>query len=144
MIARSEVRVFLDANVLFSAAIGGSVRALWSLSGIALITSEYAAAEAMENLDKSPVDPDDARIVLRSLLAEMTVVAFEPGESVPVPVVLPDPDDAPILAAAIAAGCAYLLSGDKRCFGSLYGRTIEGVAIMRPGPFIAKVRDGTV
>ncbi len=38
--------------------------------------------------------------------------------------------DKPILAAAIAAGCAYLLTGDKRDFGHLYGKAVEGVTVI--------------
>ena len=37
-------RVFLDANVLFSAAStpDSGLRALWSLAGVELVTSEFA------------------------------------------------------------------------------------------------------
>jgi uncharacterized protein len=41
-------RVFLDANVLFSAAYasGAGLQRLWKLSEIELVTSHYAVAEA--------------------------------------------------------------------------------------------------
>jgi hypothetical protein len=46
-------RLFLDANVLFSAAYGrdaGCAR-LWRLRGVALMTSRYAFEEARRHLD---------------------------------------------------------------------------------------------
>ena len=36
----------------------------------------------------------------------------------------------PILGAAIAGGCDYLLTGDKKDFGHLYGVTINTVTVM--------------
>jgi hypothetical protein len=45
-----RVRAFLDANVLYSAALGGSLRALWDRPDVALVTSDYALTEAFENL----------------------------------------------------------------------------------------------
>jgi hypothetical protein len=44
--------VFLDANVLSSAAYGpdAGLRVLWSLPGVRLTTSAYAAEEARRNL----------------------------------------------------------------------------------------------
>jgi toxin ParE1/3/4 len=38
--------------------------------------------------------------------------------------------DKPILGAAMGAGCAYLVTGDKRVFGHLYGKTVEGVTVL--------------
>ena len=38
--------------------------------------------------------------------------------------------DRPILCGAIAARADYLLTGDKRDFGHLFGRTISGVKIV--------------
>lgn len=46
------IRVFLDANVLFSAAYreGNGILRLWELSGIHLVTSSYAVEEAERNI----------------------------------------------------------------------------------------------
>ena len=44
---------------------------------------------------------------------------------------LPDKDE-PVLGAAIAGRCDYLVTGDRTHFGALYGRTIGGVAIVSP------------
>jgi len=45
-------RLFLDANVLFSAAYrdDAGVARLWSVEGVELVTFEYAVEEARRNL----------------------------------------------------------------------------------------------
>ena len=47
-------RLFLDANVLFSAAYRPSAGLLifWKLAGVQLLSSRYAVAEALANLDE--------------------------------------------------------------------------------------------
>ena len=40
--------------------------------------------------------------------------------------------DRPILAAAIAGQCHYLVTGDKKDFAHLFGQTIVGVHILAP------------
>ena len=47
------------------------------------------------------------------------------------PHLLPD-KDGPVLGAAIASHCDYLVTGDRTHFGKLSGRTIHGVAIVSP------------
>ena len=47
--------------------------------------------------------------------------------------------DRPVLAASIHHQCQVLLTGDKTHFGSLYGRTIEGVEIHSPASFAIKL-----
>ena len=37
--------------------------------------------------------------------------------------------DRPILAAAVAAGCTHLLTGDFKHFGPLLGRSVHGVKV---------------
>jgi len=41
-----------------------------------------------------------------------------------------DPKDHPILLAAIHGNADYLLTGDARHFGHLYGKRIEGVLVV--------------
>ena len=57
-------RLFLDANVLFSAAYkpDARVRRLWSIKGVSLCTSRYALEEARINLSEE---------VHRQLLSEL-------------------------------------------------------------------------
>lgn len=131
-------RVFLDANVLFSAAyrIDSALRRLWKLSKVELISSEYAVTEARQNLDT-----DDHHNRLDGLLRGMAIVA-ESAEPAPLPkgVSLPTKDQ-PILAAAIAAGATHLLTGDKADFGNLFGKQIDGVLIQLPADYLAARTD---
>ena len=123
-------RLFLDANVLFSAAYrpqAGLVR-LWKLRDVVLCTSHYAAEEARLNLS------DVQRDRLASLL--LTLQFFEASErGLPRGLSLPE-KDAPILIAAIEAGATHLLTGDIRHFGPYFGKTVEGVLISLPGEYL--------
>jgi len=127
------VRVFLDANVLFAAAHSpsGRARALFRLSEAGcctLLASEHAVAEARRNLTrKSPQGTAD----LDGLLARVERVA----EAGPRAVEwaggygLPD-NDAPILAAAVAAKADLLATGDRTHFGHLFGTAVGGVRVV--------------
>ena len=64
-------RVFLDANVLFSAAYrpnAGLLR-LWKLGEVHLLTSRYALAEAQANLEQP-----DQRSRLEKLVRSVAVI----------------------------------------------------------------------
>ena len=125
-------RVFLDANVLFSAAWleSSGLARLWRLGETMLVTSAYALAEAERNLDT-----DEERSRLRSLREKLKVVDASPEAALPAGVELPA-KDAPILLAAIDAGATHLLTGDRRHFGHLYGRSIGGVRILAPAAYL--------
>lgn len=125
-------RVFLDANVLFSAAWleGSGLARLWRLPGAALVSSRIAVAEADRNLDS-----DERRSRLQSLVAKMTLVDAPPQAALPAGVDLV-PKDAPILLAAIEAGASHLLTGDRRHFGHLYGKSVSGVKILMPATYL--------
>src|ERR1700732_726397 len=103
-------RVFLDANVLFSAAYreGAGLLALWKRSDIELLTSGYAVEEARRNLDTA-----DRRLRLEDLLAAVRIVSETPLTPLPRGVRLREKDE-PILRAAMAAGATHLLTGDLR------------------------------
>jgi uncharacterized protein len=122
--------VFLDANVLFSAAYrrDSGLRRLWGLSNAQLITSVYAVQEAHINLRDPQQNAD-----LISLLESVNVVSPSlPLVQLPSDISLPA-KDRPILAAAMTAKATHLLTGDISHFGPYYGRTIEGVLVMLPG-----------
>jgi len=126
-------RVFLDANVLFSAAYrpDAGLRRLWGLPGVQLLTSAYALEEARINLPEA-----GQRQRLIQLLEGMEVMATAPtARTLPPEVELPD-KDRPILLAAIAAHATHLLTGDLTHFGPYSGRTIAGVLILRPGEYL--------
>jgi uncharacterized protein len=129
-------RVFLDANVLFSAAYreGAGLLALWELPGIRLLTSGYAAEEARRNLDAA-----EKRLKLEGLLDAVEVVPEAPNQPLPADVRLPE-NDRPILRAALAAGATHLLTGDLRDFGHVLNRKVAGVRIQTPGAFLRSIR----
>jgi predicted nucleic acid-binding protein len=129
------MRLFLDANVLFSAARGasGNCAALFALAGhgnCALVSSRFAIEEAARNL--SLKDPDCLREFER-LLQLIEVAPAPPAATVAIARRrgLP-PKDAPILAAAVASRVTILVTGDQRHFGKLFGRQIDGVTVMTP------------
>lgn len=122
----SRARVFLDANVLFSAAAPGSVtdQLLDRLETVAaMVTSDLAAEEARRNVERKfpeRLGPFNARA---PRIETVGSVLF------PLPVDLAE-KDRPILCAAIRAECAMLATGDRQHFGHLFGQTVEGVTVM--------------
>lgn len=127
------MRIFLDANVLFSAAKSdGAVRQLLMLlekSGHEFCVDSYVIEEARRNLvAKAP----DRVVALERLLSRMKTAGAQRSDVV-LEVSLPLPaKDRPVLAAAIRQSCTALITGDRRHFGALYGRTIQGVTIYSP------------
>lgn len=124
-------RIFLDANILFSAARepGSGFKALWTKKDIILFTSRYAITEAHKNL---PTPKAHAR--LQRLIAKMQIVS-EGSKSIPSMINLP-PKDRPILQAALNCNADFLLTGDGRHFGKYFGKCIQKTRIMTPGKFI--------
>ncbi|MGH8678858.1 MAG: PIN domain-containing protein [Burkholderiales bacterium] len=127
------MRIFLDANALFSAARSdGSVRQLLALLTKAdheCCVDGFVVEEARRNLAaKAP----DGLAVLSAMLSRMRLTAAQAVDSdLEAKVPLPG-KDRPVLAAAIRQGCSALITGDLANFGPLYGKTIEGVTIYSP------------
>lgn len=128
-------RLFLDANVLFSAAYRSDarLRELWAAKDVKLVTSSYAVEEARRNLN-SP----EQREELEKLMKKMEVLASSPAER-PVTIDLPQ-KDRPILLAAIESKADYLITGDFTHFGKYYGKTVEGVLILTPSEYLQRER----
>jgi len=128
-------RVFLDANVLFSAAYlpDAGLTRLWAVPDTEVVTSAYAVEEARRNLES-----EQARARLAALLERTEVVSEALNLSLSGSISLRD-KDRPILQAAIAADATHLITGDLRDFGSLLGRTVEGVRIETPSMFLRRV-----
>jgi predicted nucleic acid-binding protein len=126
--------IFLDANILFSAAYrpDAGLRKLWSLPGVRRMTSVYAAEEARRNLSQ-PKQREDLEELLDSV--EIIATVASTGHPLFSTIELPDKDQ-PILLAAIGAGATYLLTGDFQHFGPYYGERIEGVLILSPGDYL--------
>jgi len=131
-------RVFLDANVLYSAAYlerSGLAR-LWTLDGVEPLSSGYAIEEARRNLamDRAVSLPRFNRLV-----TALSIVNAPQGLQLPKNILL-DAKDQPILMSAIHGKAHYLLTGDARHFGHLYGKRIEGVMVLRPAQYFAERR----
>ena len=127
------MRIFLDANILFSAAKSkGAIRQLLERlikAGHECCVDGYVLEEARRNLAlKAP----PGLTVLEALLVEMHLAPVQPGDAT-LEAALPLPEkDRPVLAAAIRQRCAALVSGDRTHFGRHYGKTVQGVTIHSP------------
>ena len=128
-------RLFLDANVLFSAAYrpDSGLRELCEREDAVLIASTYALEEASRNL--SAIRPE-RHSDLDVLISRMQVVAMPPASlALPESVELKE-KDRPILLAAILAKATHLLTGDKEDFGALFGTSVLNVLIVTPGEYL--------
>lgn len=129
-------RLFLDANVLFSAAYRASagVARLWARPDVELLSSTYAAEEARRNLDTS-----EQQARLEKLLRDVTLVSeMMLPEELAGSIDLPDKDH-PILAGALAANATHLITGDRRHFGQYFGRSLQGVVVLSPARYFQSV-----
>ncbi len=122
------MRVFLDANILFSASQAHSrIMALLDVlsARAVLLTNEYAAEEARRNL--AAKFPDGVKTLERLLKNCEIILQLATDVDAGLPL-----KDVPILGGAIAGHATYLLTGDERDFGKLWGTTIQGVKVVSP------------
>lgn len=131
------MRIFLDANILFSAAkSAGAVDALLRLlmkQKHKLCVDEYVVVEARRNL-LAKADQD----AIKRLDSYLTKIEVSParlaaGNQAAAKDIawLPDKDQ-PVLTAAIHAGCGALVTGDTTHFGKGFGKTFGGVTLYSP------------
>ncbi len=128
-------RVFLDANVLFSAAwrAGSGMTRLWETASLHLVTSPYAIDEAERNLTrKRPEAIPRLQGLAHRVEITSALCSLDGGHGLP-------PKDVPILAAAVASHCQVLLTGDIADFGHLIGRTLQGVRILTASMLLSEV-----
>lgn len=136
------MRIFLDANILFSAArADGAIRQLLALceeGGHELWADAYIFEEARRNLAaKTPAGLP----VLTAMATRISIGGLIAGNSLlPDTMVLPE-KDRPVLAAAIHHRCDILVTGDRTHFGPLYGMTIRGVTIQSPTMLAESILD---
>jgi predicted nucleic acid-binding protein len=129
------VKLFLDANVIFSAAHREQGRsqdlvALARAGRCELLVSAHALEEARRNLELKSAGFERR---LGTALAHATVVAEAPAALVAWAQAQGLPlKDAPILAAAIHARADLLVTGDSRDFGHLFGQTLRGTRVATP------------
>jgi uncharacterized protein len=120
------MRIFLDANVIFSAA--QSTSNLAKLIELVLqqhtaVTSDFALEEARRNIELKRPQWKEGFAALVPRLELAASVQFD------LPVELVE-KDRPILCTAIRSQCELLVTGDRRHFGELYDQTVAGVTIV--------------
>jgi len=125
-------RLFLDANVLFSAAYEDHAECagFWGLPNVELITSAYAIEEARRN----PTGADRLER-LGALAARMRIVATPAVAEVPRGIQLRE-KDRPILASALASGATHLVTSDRRDFGRYFGKRIGRLRIVATNQYL--------
>jgi len=133
------VRVFLDTNVLASAlATRGLCAELFEsvLAEHELIVSQDLLIELDRILALKFRIPAAVADGFMTLIAEMAAALAVPDH---IPQGIPDPDDAPLIAAALAGGAACFVTGDKALLGL---EQVHGMAILSPRQFWEQTRIG--
>ncbi|TVR71299.1 MAG: hypothetical protein EA427_04585 [Spirochaetaceae bacterium] len=129
------MRIFLDANILFSAALtAGAMRRLirdLHAAGHALVADGYVWEEARRNLMVKNSAAVAELHALVSLLELHTGLAGRTGVSDPEVPGLPE-KDRPVISAAVGLGCSVLITGDSRHFGAFFGHAPGGIRILSP------------
>lgn len=133
---REPLRVFLDANIVFSASYkaGHDFLQFWREPNVECMTSFYTADEVRRNcIDSSHLSRCENLLEQTHVVSD--AIGFQPPPRFSLPI-----KDRPILAAAIQAGSDYLITGDKSHFGKWMDQSISTrtgtLVIMRPRPFL--------
>lgn len=127
------MRIFLDANILFSATKSdGAVRHLLRRlieTGHECWVDGFVLAEARRNLVAKGGNGSAALDALLPFLhiGPMRLHAAQAGELDWLP-----EKDRPVLAAAMRLGSHALVTGDRTHFGAGYGKTFGGVIVYSP------------
>jgi uncharacterized protein len=140
----ADLRVFLDANILFTAAyspdgLSALLLELGAAGRVTLLTSPLAIVEAERNLEaKRPT----ALPALRESLTAVRVVTEPATADVErlTPAELSS-KDRPLLAAAIVARATHFVTGDLADFGRWMDRRARlPLRVMTPRQFLTEVR----
>ncbi len=134
-------RVFVDSNVLYSAArLSGTAKLpsgferYWSLRDVEILTSWYSIEEVSRSLESPEHRSRLWRLIYRSHLVPN-------GEEIVLPATLLPEKDVPIPQAAIAGGADLLITGDRRHFSRYDCHTFFGVEIISPTAFESRYPD---
>jgi uncharacterized protein len=128
------VRIFLDANVIFAATISpdGACAALLDVCQALVhdvVTSGFAFEEAGTNVRLKRPECQERLAECAGLLGRVPEAPFD---LVVAATDIVGDKDAPILAAGVHAGAALLVSGDRRHFGGVIGRSWSGIEVVTP------------
>ncbi len=134
------MRLFLDANVLFTAAHNPAGKAalvveLGAKGKWDVVSSSYAVEEARRNIAAKFPAADKS---LEELIGAMTIIPSGLGRDCPLP--LPD-KDRPIMEAAMRANASHLLTGDIKDFGPFMNKPKKsaGILIQTVAEFLASL-----
>lgn len=144
------IRVFYDANVIWAASDSttGAARVLLRRSkkgkGIKVLATEYTLREARQTIERDNPSAITEFYKVRDDLS----MCLEPtpefvrglNSRLPTGIRLPK-KDLPVLGGAIVAGANWLLTFDDEHFGPLYGKTVCGVEVMRPGRALRRLKE---
>jgi predicted nucleic acid-binding protein len=135
------MRLFLDANILFTATHnpGGKAALLIELGGQGhwdLFSSPYAMEEARRNLErKFPQSLDSLKTLQQGihLVEHRTDLAYPEGLA---------QKDQPIFQAALACQATHLLTGDLKDFGPIMNQPDNtfGICILTIAEFLSHLR----
>ena len=129
--------VFLDANVLFSAAVGGEAfDLLFELAQrgkVRFVTSRACELEARRNLERKRPDRTEALI---DILRAAPPADVDPAEHVAWARDLVGDADAHVLAAARSLAAVTLVTGDLTHFGPMMDRGDLPLTIRTPRAFL--------
>jgi predicted nucleic acid-binding protein len=130
-------RLFLDANILISAAWkdNSKVARIWSVPHVELVSSNYVVAECTRNL---PRREQQERFV--KLLLGVRVLEFQRAPALENPPPLAEKDQH-VLAAAVLSRADFLVTGDKNHFGAWVGTTVSGIRVEPPWRFPLVLED---
>ncbi len=128
--------LFLDANILFSAAYReqSGLLKLWTIKSATLVSSTYAIEEARRNLDTPPQKERLDKLIV----GLYEIYPFHVDIRLPENVTLREKDK-PILMSAIVAKANFLITGDVRDFGKFYGKKINGVTVLPPSEYLNRL-----
>ena len=136
------MKLFLDANVISTAAYStrGLSRGLFRLAvagKCTLYTSAFAYEEAERNIQKKA---RDRRAELTRIMNQVGILSEPHPRWVVQMEKLPlAGKDAPVLAAAVQGKVDIFVTGDRRDFGHLFNRVLEGVKILTPADTLRTV-----
>ena len=134
------IRLFLDSNVLFTAAHNPEGKAslvieLAAVGNWEVVTSAYCLAEARLNLEKKhPVSLDR----LSDILGTVRLVPDVTGERCTLS--LPE-KDRPVFASAQRCKATHFLTGDRRHFGPYMNKPKDtmGIVVQAVGDFLSDI-----
>jgi len=140
------VRVVLDTNILIAALITKGtppdrLYQAWLKGAFELVASKAQMAEVAAVLTRPRLqrylDADEAAVIVESIDARAVILEAPPDVDLS-----PDPDDNPILAAAIAGKADLIVSGDRKHMLAL--GAVDGIPIVTAREALDRLGNATL